>query len=95
MSTNDNFLASFTGGRANGRRNVQIVGGGFNGLRTTNGYGSGDNPIEGIPATGNGFGMMHTMGAGPNDTLYNPQGYPNELGQNGYAGFLNGGTNQF
>ncbi|KIV86091.1 hypothetical protein, variant [Exophiala sideris] len=88
--TNDNILASFSGSRANSRRNVQIVGGGFNGLRTPNGYGSQDFSNDSMSPPSNGFGMMPR---GINDApphMYNANTYGNELGQNGYAGFVNG-----
>lgn len=87
-ASNDNLLASFSGGRANSRRNVQIVGGGFNGMRTPNGYGSGEVANDGLAQNPN-FGMFN---AGPNDSnLYNAPNYANQLGQNGFNGFLNGG----
>lgn len=79
---NDNLLASFGGGRSNNRRNVQIVGGGFNGLRTNDTY---DNNLVG---NGNNYGMMD-----PNVNMYNANNYANDLGQNGYTGFMNGGNN--
>jgi hypothetical protein len=79
---NDNILASFSGGRANSRRNVQIVGGGFNGLRNADPF---DNNI---PANGNNYGMMD-----PNVNMYNANNYANDMGQNGYAGYMNGGNN--
>ncbi|OCT45870.1 putative RNA-binding protein [Cladophialophora carrionii] len=78
----DNILASFGGGRANNRRNVQIVGGGFNGLRTSDTF---ENNIAG---NGNGYGVMD-----PTVNMYNANNYANDLGQNGYAGFMNGGNN--
>jgi len=91
---NDNLLASFSGGRANSRRNVQIVGGGFNGIRTPNGYGSNETPIENMtPAASAPYGMMHHLASGANEStinMYSAHNYPNGLGQNGYSGFING-----
>lgn len=84
-NSNENLLASFSGGRANSRRNVQIVGGGFNGLRTPNGYGSGDVTNENMHTNGNNFGMME-----PSVNMYNAHNYANDVGQNGYPGFING-----
>ena len=79
---NENILASFNGGRANSRRNVQIVGGGFNSLRGADHYESN------IPANGNNYGMMD-----PNVNMYNANNYANGLGQNGYTGYMNGNNN--
>ncbi|EXJ92260.1 hypothetical protein A1O3_00810 [Capronia epimyces CBS 606.96] len=91
---NDNLLASFSGGRANSRRNVQIVGGGFNTMRPPNGYGPGDMGNENIPSNGNTYGMMHhPTGAGAHDSnanMYNARPFANDIGQNGYPGFING-----
>ncbi|KIX94095.1 uncharacterized protein Z520_10121 [Fonsecaea multimorphosa CBS 102226] len=78
---NDNILASFNSGRANSRRNVQIVGGGFNGIRTSDTYGPADN----VSANGNNYGLMD-----PNVNMYNAHNYANDVGPNGYAGFING-----
>ncbi|KIW57986.1 hypothetical protein PV05_02539 [Exophiala xenobiotica] len=83
-STNDNILASFSGSRANSRRNVQIVGGGFNTMRTPNGY-TDDN------VNTNGYGIMSRHDAAPH--MYNANTYGNDLGQNGYAGYVNGPNN--
>lgn len=91
---NDNLLASFNGGRANSRRNVQIVGGGFNGLRTPNGYGPNDMPTDSMNVPGSGsYGLMHHLTSGPNEptvNMYGAPNYANDLGQNGYHGFING-----
>ncbi|EXJ93971.1 hypothetical protein A1O1_02364 [Capronia coronata CBS 617.96] len=91
---NDSLLASFSGGRANSRRNVQIVGGGFNTMRSPNGYGSGDMANESMSSTGNTYGMIQqTGGAGAHDTnanMYNARNFANEIGQTGYSGFMNG-----
>ncbi|KAJ9617021.1 hypothetical protein H2200_000742 [Cladophialophora chaetospira] len=81
--SNENLLASFGGGgRANNRRNVQIVGGGFNGLRTSESY---DNTMA---SNGQNYGMMD-----PNVNMYNANNYANDLGQNAYSGYMNGGNN--
>jgi hypothetical protein len=77
----ENILASFSGGRANSRRNVQIVGGGFNGMRSPETY---DNGM----AANNNYAMMDST-----SNMYSPNGYSNELGSNGYSGFMNGGNN--
>ncbi|KAJ9625485.1 uncharacterized protein PV06_01772 [Exophiala oligosperma] len=82
-ATNENILASFTGSRANSRRNVQIVGGGFNTLRAPNGYGD-----ENVGS--NGFGMMPRSDVAP---MYNDNAYGTDLGQNGYPRYLNGPNN--
>lgn len=87
MTPNDTYLSSFSGSRANSRRNVQIVGGGFNGMRTSNNSYGGDN-TENLPPNGNGFGMM-----GPNENalnMYNHPAYATDLNQNGFNGYPNG-----
>lgn len=84
----DNILASFNGGRANSRRNVQIVGGGFNGIRTAETYPPGGDMPNNISPNGNNYGLMD-----PNVNMYNAHNFPNDLGQNGYTGFMNGGPN--
>ncbi|KIX09150.1 uncharacterized protein Z518_00228 [Rhinocladiella mackenziei CBS 650.93] len=84
LTSNDALLT-----RSN-RRAVQIVGGGFN-VRTPNGYDTGDMSTETIPSNGNGYGMMHHMTTNSNDStvnMYNAP-YANELGQNGYTGYIN------
>jgi hypothetical protein len=93
---NDNLLASFSGGRANSRRNVQIVGGGFNNIRTPNGYGSNDLSGDGMTPTNTGYGMMQQMTSGPHDSapnMYNTHGYANEVVPNGYPGYITGSHN--
>lgn len=93
-SANDSILASFGGGRANSRRNVQIVGGGFNTMRSANIYGSGDLTNENMPSTANTYGMMHPpANAGSQDAnanMYNARNFANDMGQHGYPGFLSG-----
>ena len=79
---NENILASFNGGRANSRRNVQIVGGGFNGLRAADPY------ENNLPTNGNNYGLID-----PGVNMYNANNYPNDIGQNGYPGYMNGGGN--
>ncbi|KAJ4557958.1 hypothetical protein HRR78_001633 [Exophiala dermatitidis] len=87
-AANDNILASFNAGRANNRRNVQIVGGGFNTMRTANAYGANDMTNENMTSNGNAYNMM--PGHDSNTNMYNARNYANEIGQAGYPSFMNG-----
>ncbi|KAL2421722.1 Pumilio domain-containing protein C6G9.14 [Exophiala dermatitidis] len=87
-AANDNILASFNAGRANNRRNVQIVGGGFNTMRTANAYGSNDMTNENMTSNGNAYNMMPSHDS--NTNMYNARNYANDIGQAGYPGFMNG-----
>ncbi|KIV92833.1 hypothetical protein, variant [Exophiala mesophila] len=91
MTPSDNYLASFSGGRTNSRRNVQIVGGGFNGLRPNPVYNGTENAELSTNVMGNGNGNAFSPGSKDvGGASFNPQGYAGDASQNGFNGYHNG-----